>query len=40
MTRLLRLRLARPIVWLAEALTALARAIRPKEDKGQRVHWF
>jgi hypothetical protein len=40
MTRLLRIWLARPIVWLAEVLTALARAILPKEDKGRRVHWF
>jgi hypothetical protein len=42
MTRLLRIWLVKPVVWLAAAFTALAKVILPKEDrdKGQRVHWF
>jgi hypothetical protein len=40
MTRLLRIWLAKPVVWLAEMFTALAKAILPKEHKGQRVHGF
>jgi hypothetical protein len=40
MTRLLRIWLAKPVVWLAELLIAGAKAILPKEHRepGRRVH--